>query len=283
VVLSLLALAVMVGDHRAQLGQPVRDALSLMTYPVHFLVNLPGELGGFMSERVTSRRTLIEDNARLRAQHLLYETRLQRLEALERENMNLRDLLQSSYQIGEPVIIAELLRVNLDPYSHLLQINKGRTAGVYVGQSVLDAKGIMGQIDQAGPLSATVRLITDPNHAIPVRVNRNGLRAIALGTGDLHRLELANLPNNADIAVGDLLVSSGLGERFPPGYPVATVTSVETGSGQAFARVEARPLALLDRSREVLLVRPQIAQPVEASPRDGSPAATPDATQEATR
>jgi len=146
------------------------------------------------------------------------------------------------------------MRVNLDPYSHLLQVNKGSVDGVFEGQPVLDAKGIMGQIDEVGPLSSVVRLVTDPSHAIPVQVVRSGVRGIAMGTGDLRSLELINVPNNADVVEGDLLVSSGLGGRFPPGYPVGTVTVVDLDPSQPFARIKARPTAELDRSRTVLLV-----------------------------
>jgi rod shape-determining protein MreC len=255
IALVFASLALMILDHHRQLGQPVRSAGSLAAYPIQWIVNLPFQTFGFFSEQLASRRTLIEENARLRAQHLLYDVRLQRLDSLERENISLRDLLQSSYQVSEPVLIAELIQVDLDPYTHLIKINKGTLAGLYQGQPVLDARGIMGQVDNLDPLTATVRLITDPSHAIPVEVNRNGLRAVALGTGDSHRLELTSLPNNTDIQVGDLLVSSGLGGRFPQGYPVAHVIEVQIDPGRPFARVIAEPTARLDRSREMLLVR----------------------------
>lgn len=253
--LALAAVALMTLDHRRQLGQGVREALSAAVYPIHFVANLPFEASKFFSEEFAGRRTLIEENARLKAQQLLYDARLQRLASLERENIELRDLLQSSYEVSEPVLIAELMRVDLDPYTHLIQIDKGSSSGLFVGQPVLDAQGVMGQIDQLGPLSAVVRLITDPGHAIPVQVNRTGARAIALGTGDTHRLELASLPNNIDIRAGDLLVTSGLGGRFPQGYPVAQVTEVNFDPGAPFARVSAEPSARLDRSRQVLLVK----------------------------
>lgn len=250
-----LSVALIILDYRQHLSAHVRQSLGLAVYPVYALADLPYELRDMAAEQLTSRRELLEENARLRTEHLLYEARLQRLDSLERENINLRDLLQSSYKVTESVLIAELLSVDLDPYSHLVEVNKGTRDQVFVGQPVLGAKGIMGQVDDAKPLSATIRLITDPSHAIPVQVNRNGLRAIALGTGDIHRLELSSLPNNADIRVGDLLVSSGLGGRFPPGYPVARVTRVEAGVGQPFAQISAEPTAALDRAREVLLVR----------------------------
>lgn len=242
-------------DHRRQLAQPVQDALALAAYPIQAAVDMPFGLGAALKEQLSSRRHLLEQNAYLQSQQLLYEARLQRLDALERENIALRELLQSSYSVTESVLIAGLMRVELDPATHLIQINKGSRTGVYVGQPVLDAGGVMGQVDETGPLSAVVRLITDPSHAIPVQVNRNGIRAIAHGTGDTSRLELVNVPNNADIELGDLLVTSGFGGRFPPGYPVGRVSSVEREPGLPFAHIHVEPTAALDRSRQVLLVR----------------------------
>lgn len=257
-VLALLSLALMFLDHRRHLAEPVREALALATYPVQVAVDLPFELAALLSEQLTTRRRLIEENARLHTEQLLYQARLQRLDALERENINLRQLLQSSYEVTESVLIAELMRVDLDPAVHLIQIDKGTRAGVYAGQPVLDAHGIVGQVDRTTPFTAVVRLVTDPSHAIPVQINRNGIRAIAYGTGDTSRLELVNVPSNADVQPGDLLVSSGLGERFPPGYPVGHVMRVEVDPGRPFARISAEPTAALDRSREFLLVRSSI-------------------------
>ncbi|RFA31285.1 rod shape-determining protein MreC [Alkalilimnicola ehrlichii] len=254
----LLGTLLMVLDHRQQLGDPVRQTIAGLVYPIHAAVDIPFRAGNFLSDQFGSRRQLIEENARLRAQQLLNETRLQRLDSLERENINLRALLQSSYEVGEPTLIAELMRVDLDPNIHLIQINRGSRDGLFVGQPVLDANGVVGQVDRLGPVSAMVRLITDPSHALPVQINRNGLRSVAMGSGDLRRLEVVNLPTTADVEVGDLLVTSGLGGRFPPGYPVARVTDVIIDPGLPFARIVAKPTAALDRSRQVLLVEGQM-------------------------
>ncbi len=251
---AAVSIVLMILDHRQRLAEPIRDALALVSYPVYAIVDLPFQLGEIVAEQTASRRALIEENARLKAQQAILEARLLRMDYLEREIIDLRALLQSSYEVTGSVVIAELMRVNLDPYSHLLQVNKGSVDGVFEGQPVLDAKGIMGQIDEVGPLSSVVRLVTDPSHAIPVQVVRSGVRGIAMGTGDLRSLELINVPNNADVVEGDLLVSSGLGGRFPPGYPVGTVTVVDLDPSQPFARIKARPTAELDRSRTVLLV-----------------------------
>jgi rod shape-determining protein MreC len=179
---------------------------------------------------------------------------LQKFEALEAENMRLRALLDSSFKVGDRVQIAELVAVEQDPFRQLVLINRGSSSGLFSGQPVVDAQAVVGQVDQVNPFSATVILISDASHALPVQVNRNGLRTIALGTGLINQLELPHLPNNADIRPGDHLSTSGLGGRFPPGYPVAEVTEVRQEPGQPFATVIARTIAHLDRIREVLLV-----------------------------
>lgn len=246
----------MVMDHKYKSLESVRAALSVVVYPIQFTMNLPGTLSDWFSESLASRRRLEEENESLRTQQLMQQVQLQKLAALEAENIRLRELLDSSFKVGEKVLIAELMSVNLDPYKHQIVINKGELHGVYPGQPLLDARGVMGQIVHAGPYTSTAMLITDTSHAIPVQVNRNGLRTIAIGTGTINRLELPYIPNNADIRPGDLLITSGLGGHFPPGYPVAEVTTVQHDPGHTFSQVAATPLAELNRSREVLLVWP---------------------------
>ncbi len=274
--LSLAALGLMTLDNRQKLPEPVQSSLSAVVYPLHLAADLPFSFFDFITEELATRRQLIEENDRLRTQQLQYAARLQRFDALERENIELRQLLQSSYEISETVLIAELLRVDLDPYTHIIKIDKGSRDGLFMGQPVLDAKGVMGQVDGLDPFSSVVRLITDPGHAIPVQINRNGLRAVALGTGDAHRLELASLPNNADVQVGDLVVTSGLGGRFPQGYPVGLISEIHIDPGEPFARIALAPSAELDRSRQVLLVktRSQTPPPAEAEAGDEEPAET---------
>ena len=270
----------MVVDHRQHHVETIRKAISVLIYPIQYLVNLPVSIGEWMSESVSSRENLHDENERLRMQQLLFKAQLQKLAALQVENVRLRELLQSSKKVGENVLIAELLRVDMDPFSRQIVINKGTNDNVYLGQPVLDAEGIMGQVVHAGPFASTVMLITDPNHAIPVHVNRNGLRAIAVGTGAPDVLEIPYLPNSADIVVGDLLTSSGLGGRFPRDYPVARITQVTINPTQSYATVTAEPIALLERSREVLLVWPSdkiadIANTEEAKSKQDTVAAKP--------
>ena len=255
--LVLLSIGLMTIDHREHHLDSVRGGLSVLVYPLQWLVDLPVSTAEWFRESLSTRRELQEENASLRTQQLLLNTQLQKLEALEAENRRLRALLDSSFQVGKrPMLIAGLLSVDMDPYRHQIELNKGALDHLFEGQPLLDSRGMMGQLIHVGPFTSTAMLITDPSHAIPVQVNRNGLRTIALGTGTIDRLELPHIPDNADIRVGDLLVTSGLGGRFPPGYPVAEVIDVEQDPGRAFSHVTARPRALLDRSREVLVVWP---------------------------
>jgi rod shape-determining protein MreC len=254
VVAVLLSVTLMAVDHRYQQLQTLRSALAVVTYPLYLLADLPNTAGNWLSEAFATRNQLQSDNQRLHAENLELRAILQKHDTLEAENRRLRDLLGSSIKVGDRVLIAELSSVDLDPYKQQIVVNKGHAAGVYKGQAVVDAHGIMGQVTHTSPFTATVLLITDNSHAIPVQVLRSGLRTIAVGTGLSDQLDLPYLPNDADIQPGDLLVSSGLGGKFPPGYPVAEITAVQRLPEQPFAQVLARPSAHLDRSREVLLV-----------------------------
>lgn len=254
--LVVTSILLMTLDHRQQHMQMLRASLQAVVYPIRYLVNLPVDVSHWASENFASRQSLIEENAGLRYQNLLLQAQMEKFDALQAENQRLQELLGSSFKVGDRVLIAELYRVDLDPYKHLIVINKGSSDHTYVDQPVLDAYGVMGQVIQVGPYTSTVRLITDPSHILPVQVNRNGLRTLAIGTGAIDQLELPYLPNNADIHKGDLLVTSGLGGAFPPGYPVGHVTKVTHNPGTGFATVLVTPSAHLDRSRELLLVWP---------------------------
>lgn len=244
----------MVLDHRFHQTEAIRSALSVVAYPFQLTANLPATFGTWLSDQLASQHSLQKRNKQLERENLILRSELQQFEALRSENERLRDLLGSSYKVGNRVLVAELLGVDLDPYRQQVMIDKGNTSAVFEGQVVLDANAVMGQVIHVTPQTATVLLITDPNHSLPVQVLRNGLRTIAAGSGQVNQLELPYLPNNADIEAGDLLVTSGLGKKFPAGYPVAKVVEVLTEPGKPFARVVAEPLAKLDRSREVLLV-----------------------------
>jgi rod shape-determining protein MreC len=280
VVASLLSISLMVLDHRYNTLESLRSALSVLLYPIQYLASLPTLLEESASEALTSRSELETERQQLHDENLELHARLQQFESLEAENNRLRALLDSSFKVGDRVLIAELVAVAQDPFRQVVLINKGESSGIYNGQPVLDANAVVGQVTHVNPFTASVLLITDATHALPVQVNRNGLRTIALGTGLINQLELPHLPNNADIKVGDLLVTSGLGGRFPPGYPVAQVVAVKHEPGRPFASVIAETTAHLDRVREVLLVwtlkpkQPQLEQPDAAT----HPPTTGDAT-----
>jgi len=241
-------------DHRQHHLESIRGGLSVVVYPLQQLVNIPVNLGLWVSGSFADRAELLEENTNLRMQQTLLKTQLQKFSAIEAENLRLRELLKSSKRVSDQVLIAEILAVDLDPFTRQIVINKGSNFNVYNGQPVLDEDGVMGQIIHVGPFSSTAMLITDPNHAIPVELNRSAYRPSAIGTGSQEFLELPNIPNNTDIHIDDLLVSSGLGGRFPPGYPVGRIASIETDASQSYAKVTVTPSANLDRGREVLLV-----------------------------
>ncbi len=244
-------------DYRTDTVRSIRAGLSVIVYPVQYLVDLPSNFINWTTDTFVTRHTLQEENSSLRTQNQILKAQLQKFTFIEAENVHLRELLQSSRRVGERMLIAELLSVDLDPFRRQVVINKGSlNDDLYVSQPLLDANGVMGKIVHIYPLTSTAILITDPDHTLPVQVARNGLRTIAVGTGSDNQLKLLYLPNNADIQVGDKLITSGLGCVFPAGYPVATITTVNTNPSLPFAQVLAKPAAKLDRSREVLLVWP---------------------------
>jgi rod shape-determining protein MreC len=253
-VLVVLSVALMVVDARFTVLKPVRSQMSLVLMQSYWIVDLPQRLFQGVASQFGSRTELIAENEKLKTEALLLQGRLQKLAALTEQNVRLRELLNSSALVNEKVEVAELIGMDPNPFTHRIIINKGERDGVVLGQPVLDARGLMGQVVELMPYTSRVLLLTDTTHSIPVQVNRNGLRAIASGTGNPERLELRHVADTADIKEGDLLVSSGLGQRFPAGYPVATVKEVIHDSGQPFAIVRAVPTAALNRSRYLLLV-----------------------------
>ena len=252
----MASLALFLLDSRLNYFAPVRSSLATVLYPVQVIAALPADLGNWTDDFFQSRAQLKERNHKLETIQLLNSMRLQKLQALERENMRLRELLGSSFRLTERVLVAELLTIDLDPSFQQVVINKGKREGVFPGQPVLDVNGVMGQVTEVYPFSSRVVLLTDPSHGIPVQVNRNGLRAVVTGRGLGVPLQLEHLPHNADIRQDDLLVTSGLGGRFPVGYPVGTVSTVHFSDGKAFAEIAVQPAAKLSTSRELLLVLP---------------------------
>ncbi len=250
----IISIAAIVADSRFGVFTHVRVYLSSLVSPLQYMANAPGTLLDTMSTQVQTRADLIEQTKQQEQQLFTLRARLLKMDQLEHENQRLRELLGSPVHKESRKMVAELLSVDSDPFSHQVLINKGALDGVYNGQAVINDQGVIGQVLHVGSTTSRVLLITDSSHGIPVRVLRNDLRAIASGSGELDKLELRNLPRNTDIQVGDLLVTSGLGGRFPEGYPVATVTRSEYVEGKPFAQVEAKPLVELDRLRYLLLL-----------------------------
>jgi rod shape-determining protein MreC len=251
---AILSILVMFFDHREHHLDGIRKAIGAAVYPVQIIVDAPVRLWSWLGESTTSRNELELELGRLQAERLLTNARLQRLTALEAENARLRALLDARTRVRDEVRVAEILAVDSNPYEHNLVIGAGSRDGVYDGQAIVDANGVVGQVIRTGVTTAQAILISDADHALPVEVNRNGLRTIAKGTGEIDRLDLPFLPNNADIRAGDLLVTSGLGGAFPAGYPVAVVDSVTRIPHEPFADVTATPAAALEQVREVMLI-----------------------------
>ena len=275
VVYLVLAAVLMASDRHGHHLLRLRAAAHLAVEPLYRLAALPADGARSLRLAVADRQALTRENAELKQALLLAQARLNRLGVLSEQNQRLQSLLEVQRSLGLAVQLARLVDVQLDTVRHRVVLNVGSAEGVSVGQAVLDASGVMGQVIEVLPHTSTVMLVTDARHAIPVTLERTGLRTIAHGTGALDRLELPNIPVSADVAPGDKLVSSGLGGTFPAGFPVGEVVAVRADENGMFAAATVRPAAALDRSGEVLLLR-ELADPVgppEAAPESGPPAA----------
>lgn len=240
----------MVADHRTDWTAPLRSVLVTVTTPLYRIADVPQAL----VEEVSALVFLYRDNAELRREVMRLSVRLQRLEALEEENARLRSLLGSSRSVEHRVRFAEVVGISPDPQRAMLALDKGVGDDVRVGQAVLDSRGLVGQVVEAGLASSRVLMITDLSHSTPVQVLRNDYRAILRGTGEADRMLLQHVPDTADIREGDLLITSGLGGRFPSGYPVAVIRRVVHDPAEPFALIVAEPSAQLSRSRHLVVV-----------------------------
>ncbi len=249
-----LAIVLMVSDHRGGYLQQVRAFLSLLNEPLYRLAALPAQLAGGAHETLTGHRQVAEQRDQLQADLLVARAQLARMDAVARENERLRRLMDGTRGLRLQVQLAALADIDLDPFRHRILLDRGSRAGVRAGLSIIDAAGLVGQVTDVTPLHSTAILISDPSHAVPVQVQRSGLRTIAFGTGETDRLVIPNIPQSADIRVGDLLITSGMGGGFPAGLQVARITRLQPDETRLFGLAEARPVAALDRSGEVLLV-----------------------------
>ena len=262
VLYSLLALGLIIVDKRYAHLVKIRQVLSIAAYPVQVAVASPFQGWNWFRDSVTTRDVLRADKAKLEAELRLAQFRLQRYEALEAETQRLRALRENTESVTDRFVIGDVMNVDLDAFRERVLVDKGAGDGIYVGQAVLDSGGVFGQVARVGQLTSEVILVSDAAHAIPVQINRNGLRTIAVGTGETNRLKLPYLPTSADVIAGDLLVTSGLGGGFPAGYPVGTIAEVKRDPAQSLADVDVKPAAALDRSKELLFVwlKPQAAE-----------------------
>ena len=266
--LIVISILLMYFDNRDNHLDTVRKTIGAAVYPVRVIVDAPVRLWGWLGDSTTARSELELELGRLKAERLLTNARLQKLNTLEAENARLRDMLEARAQVRDRTRVAEIMSVDANPYNHSLVIDIGTQDGVTNGQALVDADGVVGQVIEAGLMTSQAMLISDTDHALPVEVNRNGLRTIVVGTGKIDQLKLPFVVNNADIRVGDLLVTSGLGGAFPAGYPVAIVASVTRIPQEPYADVTAKPSASLGQVREVMLIFSAAAPETEASVDD---------------
>ncbi len=273
IVYLAIAVALMVLDHRGGWLQSLRrHAGQTLVEPAWRVAALPSEVARAARMAVVTQDSLASENRLLREQLLLAQTRLNRLDVLVAQNERLKELLDAQKDLGLAVQFARIVDVDLDPFRHRIVLDVGRNQGVAIGQPVIDAHGVMGQVVEVLADTAIVMLVTDPTHAVPVVFERTGLRTIAYGSGAIDRLELPNIPISADVAVGDRLMTSGLGGRFPAGFPLGEILSVNNSEDGMFAAAIARPAAALDRSGEVLLLGDQ---PQPYGPPTPAPAGPP--------
>ena len=244
----------MIADHRLHHLRILRSTVSVAVYPIQYLAGLPSQMYHRGVTSLSRRNQLLRENAKLRAQQTHLEMRLQKFAALQQENHRLRDLLSSIRHFeNRRLLIAELISIDLAPYHQRITLNKGTRHGVYQGQPLLGAKGIIGQIDKVNPFNSIAILISDPNHALLGVIARNGQRSLVVGSTDTNRLELQYLTNTSDVQIGDLVITSGLDDHYPANYPVATITGIQRNPDQTFIKVDARPVVDLNTIREVLL------------------------------
>lgn len=250
----------MFADYHYHYLNTVRGGFTFLISPLQYAVDYPVSLIGSLQSLVTAKKALVDENITLRYHQTLLEAELQKLRILKEENSELKELLLTSSKANMRAMAAQILAVDTTHSRQLMVLNKGKRDDVYVGQPVLDAKGVIGQVIDVGSLSSTVLLISDAKSAVPVRNHQTGERAILVGKNNMDQLSLINLPKTSPIKKGDLLVTSGLGRLYPEGYPVGRVTSIQHIPGEAFIKIDVLPAALLNRARLVLLIWPEKEQ-----------------------
>lgn len=257
IIFVVLSFILLINDQRNNYLSILRNSIAIAIYPLQSAVEIPSRLTDWFDLRIKSKEILIKENQNLLSQQKINSSILQRYESLEQENERLKQILNAASNLDNKVEITRIISVNVNPYRHTIVIDKGERDGVYEGQILLGADGVIGQILHTNFLTSEAILISDSDHALPVEINRNGLRTIVLGNGSYTKLDVPYIPNNADIEIGDLLVTSGLGGKFPSGYPVAKVDFIESDLSEQFYKVSAKPIAYLNQVRELMLLKPE--------------------------
>lgn len=257
IIFVVLSFILLINDQRNNYLSILRNSIAIAIYPLQSAVEIPSRLTDWFDLRIKSKEILIKENQNLLSQQKINSSILQRYESLEQENERLKEILNAASNLDNKVEITRIISVNVNPYRHTIVIDKGERDGVYEGQVLLGADGVIGQILNTNFLTSEAILISDSDHALPVEINRNGLRTIVLGNGSYTKLDVPYIPNNADIEIGDLLVTSGLGGKFPSGYPVAKVDFIESDLSEQFYKVSAKPIAYLNQVRELMLLKPE--------------------------
>ncbi|MDO9051608.1 MAG: rod shape-determining protein MreC [Methylotenera sp.] len=256
---AALSLTLIATDSRLQYLSTVRENLMVLLHPLQLIANAPSQLYQFTNEYFSTHHRLLNENEQLKKQALKQDVALQQLNILALENANLRDLLQANKTLAESTTLAEIMHIGRDPFAKKIIVNRGASHGVLAGAAVVDATGVIGQVTRTYPSSSEATLITDKSLAIPIQIERNGLRAIAFGHGRDNTLNLPYLPANVDIQRGDKLVTSGIDGIYPVGLAVATVSEVKVTPGSPFAKIVCEPTGGIEKYRQVLLVRtPQV-------------------------
>jgi rod shape-determining protein MreC len=254
----LFSLLLIVLDYNRHYIGVLRTSVSVLSVPIQFMVDYPVRVIGWVQSLVSSKNAIVNENIQLRYQRLLLEAELQKLKVIQKENSQLRELLQTATKSDLKSVAAHVLAVETDTGRQMIYINRGTKDGAFIGQPIIDAKGVYGQIVDVGPLTSTVLMISDSKSAIPVRNHRNGERAILIGNNDVSTLSLINLPRTSSFKVGDILNTSGLGNRYPEGLPVGRIVQINDIPGEVFIDIKVKPMALLNRDRLVLMLWPKM-------------------------
>lgn len=261
VLAALFSIALLYVDARTDYVQPAKSIINTTIYPIKLLAEFPSSAGKNLKIWFSDKAELIDTINKLQNRQYTLEFEVQKNASLLAENRRLRLLLRSSNNLQYPSIITEIISTNTNPYRHIVELNRGTQDSVKINQPIIDTSGVVGQIIDVSPVSSQAILISDPQHIFSVQVNRNGIRGLAQGTGSFQALNILNIPIEEDIKVGDLLISSGLDQRFPQGYPVAIVSNIEHDPTNHFAKITAKPTAELNKIREVLVLKSIIVQP----------------------